>query len=439
MHQAIVVSTLVEPCVLEEGWREPRRREGAGISDPREQVVGTSGVDCIPQHKRPPPAGVELAKRYFEKLRGRRKKEYGNCSKDQQAQDRAWLLACAVSKPQLMHVVEDIINASADKGSLFELLLSYLDDSKVVGPCRTAMEARMHAAPHNKPHSSREVGLDVALALLFETGLSWNHYHTLTHIWRISTEKGDLRFPSKCRLYQHYKQMQTEVLTMPVVVLGEAAGNFDCRTAESGWEAGRERVQRVADAAYKAANGRFDPYLKGFCKFICNISADGFTVRNFVKEVIHFVRANVRVLLWCGCRFLPDLAHPTDAATCQGNIPHILNCVAMCGGTVSDRWEAQDTDDGHVGARGGKGASHPRLMRMLARICFFSNNDKHLAGCQASHGKPHFMECSGALQSVQKARSEVCGPCMVSLRASVDEDTRFQTPLQKKRQLVPAA
>jgi hypothetical protein len=56
-------------------------------------------------------------------------------------------------------------------------------------------------------------------------------------------------------------------------------------------------VQRVADAAYKAANGRFDPYLKGVRKVICNISADGFTVPNFLKEVIHFVQANVRVLL----------------------------------------------------------------------------------------------------------------------------------------------
>jgi hypothetical protein len=226
MHQASVVSTLVEPCVLEEGWGETRRREGAVSSDPREQVVGTSGVDCIPQLKRPSRVGVELAKRNFEKLRGRRKKEYGSCSKDQQAQDRAWLLACAGSKPQLMQMVEDIINASADKDGLFELLLSYLDDSKVVGPCRTAIEAPMHAAPHNNPHSSRELGLDVALALFFETGLSWNHYHTLTHIWRINTEKGDLRFPCKCRLYQHYNQMQSELLTMPFVVSGEGAGTL---------------------------------------------------------------------------------------------------------------------------------------------------------------------------------------------------------------------
>jgi hypothetical protein len=104
-----------------------------------------------------------------------------------------------------MHMVGDIIYASAENDGLAELLLSYLDDSKVVGPCRTAIKARMHVVPPDKPHSSRELGLDVALALFLETGLSWNHYHTLTHIWRIGTEKGDLRLPSKCRLYQYYK------------------------------------------------------------------------------------------------------------------------------------------------------------------------------------------------------------------------------------------
>jgi hypothetical protein len=146
----------------------------------------------------------------------------------------------------------------------------------------------MHVAPPDKPHSSRELGLDVALALIFETGLPWNHYHTLTHIWRISTEKGDLRL-SKCRLYQYYKQLHTDVLFMPVVVPGEAAGYFVCATAESGWDAVKERVQRVADVSYQAANGRFDLYLKGVRKAICKISAHGFTVPNFAKEVIHNV------------------------------------------------------------------------------------------------------------------------------------------------------
>jgi hypothetical protein len=196
-----------------------------------------------------------------------------------------------------MDMVGDIINASMENDGLVELLLSYLDDSKVVGPCRTAIIARIHLAPPEKSHSSRELGLDVALAPFFETGLSWNHYHTLTHIWRISTGKGDLRLPSQCRLYQYYKQLNTDVLIMPVVVSGEAAGNFVCTTAESGWDAVKERVQRVADASYQAANGRFDLYLKGVRKVICNISADGFTVPNFVKEVIHYVQANVRVIL----------------------------------------------------------------------------------------------------------------------------------------------
>lgn len=300
LHEASLVSELVQPDVLEEGWTTKRKRSETLDSAQQSGAVACTsarGVDLIPQLKRPPRVGVELARRYLEKLRGRRKKGYADCSKDQKAQDRAWLLACAGSKPQLMHMVGDIVNASVENDGLLDLLLSYLDDSKVVRPCRRAIETRVHVAPLDMRGSDRELELEVALALFFETGISWSHYHTLTHIWRISTGKGDLRFPSKCRLYQHYKQMQTEVLTMPVVVSGEAAGNFVCRTAESGWEAVRERVQRVADAAYKAANGRFEPYLEGVRKVICNISADGFTVPNFVKEVIHFVQANVRVLL----------------------------------------------------------------------------------------------------------------------------------------------
>jgi hypothetical protein len=79
---------------------------------------GTSGLEQIPQIKKPSQVGVALARRYSEKLRGRRKKAYGDCSKDQQAQDRAWLLACAGSKPQLMHMVGDIIHASAENDGL---------------------------------------------------------------------------------------------------------------------------------------------------------------------------------------------------------------------------------------------------------------------------------------------------------------------------------
>jgi hypothetical protein len=45
---------------------------------------------------------------------------------------------------------------------------------------------------------------------------------------------------------------------MPVVVSGEAAGYFVCTTAESGWDAVKKRVQRVADVSYQAASGQFE-------------------------------------------------------------------------------------------------------------------------------------------------------------------------------------
>jgi hypothetical protein len=42
----------------------------------------------------------------------------------------------------------------------------------------------------------------------------------------------------------------------------------------------------------------FDLYLKGVHKAICKVSAHGFTVPNFAKEVIHYVQVLICNLIW---------------------------------------------------------------------------------------------------------------------------------------------
>lgn len=137
------------------------------------------------------------------KVRGSRKKAYSACSKDQQALDRAWLLAnTGGDKQELVHMVADILSLSPSKHGLAELLMTCVDES-VLSPCIQAARSRQALdEPVGASTSGGELDVGVALGLFLDTDLSWHHYHTLTHVWRLSTDSTDKRLPSKNKVYR---------------------------------------------------------------------------------------------------------------------------------------------------------------------------------------------------------------------------------------------
>jgi hypothetical protein len=94
--------------------------------------------------------------------------------------------------------------------------------------------------------------------------------------------------------YCRFVELKTSSLTEEVPA-AQGGGVFATRTPESGLAAATERLQRAADQSYRRRDGRFDPYIKGEKSAIFNLSADGFTVPNFVKQLINYVQANLRV------------------------------------------------------------------------------------------------------------------------------------------------
>jgi hypothetical protein len=149
--------------------------------------------------------GVPGAIALLEQVRGARRKAYSECSKDQQAQDRAWLLAnTAGNKKQLMYMVGDVLNLGSKQDGLAEVLMSCIDECVLSACVEVARGRHVLAQPDAAGGSGRELDVDTALALFFETDLSWHHYNTLTSVWRASTDAGDMKFPSKRRVYARY-------------------------------------------------------------------------------------------------------------------------------------------------------------------------------------------------------------------------------------------
>lgn len=273
---------------------------------------------CHQKAKKPPRVGVAIAKKYLEKVRGRRIKAYSKCSKDQQAQDRAWLIACAGSKQELMAMVGDILNVSSAQEGLVDLLFSYVDE-QVISTCRKAIQGKLHKLESiaQGRGSGEELDVDTTLALFFETDLSWHHYHTLTHVWRLCTESSDLRFPSRNRLYTRYMELKIAVVKVEVPGEDGKAGTAMVRSPEAGWEAARERVQQAADALARASDSSFQAFVDGTAKVILNLAADGFSVPDFDKKLVTYLQANLRVLM-------------PGAASSGGLRAHIPMMLARC-------------------------------------------------------------------------------------------------------------
>jgi hypothetical protein len=239
-----------------------------------------------------------MARNYMEKMRGKRSKLYSKCSKDQQQQDRAWLLATAQNKHELMHMVADVLNASSrvEAHELVHSLLLYADEN-VVHSCRTFIEQQRNQALHDSSRNEkRELDVDLALALFFELDLSWHHYHVLTHVWRVSTDRGDMRLPSKRALYQRYLEAKTVALQQEVP-LGpdQGCGSVCVRSPESGLQAVVERVQGVADDSAAHADGVFERFLEQRAPVELTMATDGFTVPDFTQKSVSYLQANVRV------------------------------------------------------------------------------------------------------------------------------------------------
>jgi hypothetical protein len=241
--------------------------------------------------------GMETAGKAMAMVRPEPRKEYSQCCKHQKAQRQVWVTASAGGEEELMKIVGDIVNKSSQKEGLADLLLSSMDEQHLTSSKTFKEKLRHLEAVSEARGRGEELDIDLTLALFFETDLSWEHYNSLTSVFRKATASSDLRFPSRNRLFNRYKALKVDVVHVVVPSEDGNVGEAVVLSPAAGWKAALERVQQAADEAARAHNSFFEAFVNGTAKVIFNLAADGFSVPDFDKKLVSYLQANLRVLM----------------------------------------------------------------------------------------------------------------------------------------------
>jgi hypothetical protein len=144
--------------------------------------------------------GASQGAKWLALARGRGKKHYEDCCGEQRRRDRAWLIAAAGGKEHFATIAGDILD---DHPVLLDLMLARLG-SRTLETVQTFLTSNFPSQEAVQRAHARELGLQLTIAVFFETDLGWDSYHLLSHVFRINSSCTDIRLPSKTKLWNWY-------------------------------------------------------------------------------------------------------------------------------------------------------------------------------------------------------------------------------------------